>query len=54
MYIPADKGKDVTELGKPLDKVTSVEILELDNGYAILSAGSGSYRFESTLSRGKR
>ena len=54
VYVPADAGTEITELGKPLDKVTGVELLQNDNGNVILSAGSGSYRFESTLSRGKQ
>jgi len=54
VYVPADAGTEISELGKPLNKVTGVEFIQYEKGYAVLSAGSGSYRFESTFSRGNR
>jgi alpha-L-rhamnosidase len=45
IYIPAQNIADVTEGGEPLDEVSDLEIVGLDEGYLHLRAGSGTYAF---------
>lgn len=50
VYVPSDKGTPVTELGKPLEEVEGVTFAGYENGCAVISLGSGTYHFASTLS----
>jgi len=46
IFIPAQSITDVTEGGNPLDKVKELEVVDLDEGYLHLKAGSGTYEFK--------
>lgn len=45
VYVPARDAADVTEGGKIMDKAVGVKFLKVENGSAVYSVGSGSYRF---------
>ena len=49
VYVPANDAAGMTESGKPVAKAEGVKFLRFENGVAIYSVGSGSYRFQSTL-----
>ena len=49
VYVPARDATKVTESGRPLSEAEGVRILGWENGTAMLSIGSGRYRFESRL-----
>ena len=50
VYVPAKNASGVTESGKPAAKVEGVKFLKMENNAAIYAVGSGTYRFQSTLS----
>lgn len=50
VYVPSDEGASVTELGKPLEEVEGVAFAEYEKGCTVISLGSGTYHFASTLS----
>jgi alpha-L-rhamnosidase len=45
VYVPATKVEQVKESGQLATKAEGVRFLRLENGYAVFSVGSGSYRF---------
>ena len=47
VYVPAVSAENVTENGKPVAHARGVKLVKVENGRAILSVGSGNYRFES-------
>jgi len=49
--IPAGRSEDVTESGQPLAQAKGVKFLNLAQGRAICEVKSGTYRFETKLSR---
>jgi alpha-L-rhamnosidase len=49
VYVPATGAEEITESGKPLDKVPGVKLLRMDNGHAVLAVESGAYRFASKV-----
>jgi alpha-L-rhamnosidase len=46
-YVPADDAASVTEGGVPADEAEGVELVRVEEGYAVFEVGSGRYRFES-------
>jgi alpha-L-rhamnosidase len=46
-YVPADDAASVTESGVPADEAEGVELVRVEEGYAVFEVGSGRYRFES-------
>lgn len=50
VYVPATAAAAVTEGGGTIDKAVGVKFLRVENKAAVYLVGSGSYRFESTLS----
>ncbi len=51
VYVPADDAAKVSEGGKPAGTAQGVRLLQSEPGAAVYDVGSGSYRFESTLTR---
>jgi len=51
---PAKDAAEVTESGKPAAKAEGVRFLHMENNAAIYEVGSGTYRFQSTLSETTR
>jgi alpha-L-rhamnosidase len=59
VYVPAKEAAEVTEsgpstslrAGKPTGKVEGVKFLRMKDGAAVYEVGSGSYRFQATLSQ---
>jgi alpha-L-rhamnosidase len=47
VYVPATDVGQITEGGQPATQAQGVRFLRLENGYALFSVGSGSYRFAS-------
>ena len=47
VYVPAKEASGVTESGQIIDNTVGVKFLKMDNGAAVVSVGSGSYRFFS-------
>jgi alpha-L-rhamnosidase len=47
VYVPATSAESVTENGKPAVQAQGVKLLKMDNGRAVFSVGSGSYKFEA-------
>jgi alpha-L-rhamnosidase len=47
VYLPAKRAEDAKESGKPALRAKGVQFLRMENGRAVFSVGSGSYRFES-------
>jgi hypothetical protein len=45
IHVPAREAAAVTEGGKAMDHATGVKFLQMDNGAAVVSVGSGVYRF---------
>ena len=45
VYVPANAMAEVTESGRSLDQVPSVEFLRMENGRAVLSVAAGNYSF---------
>jgi len=49
VFVPAKDADAVTESGKPASKVEGIKFLRMENGAAVYAVGSGTYRFQSTL-----
>jgi len=47
VYVPDASAESVTENGKPAVQAQGVKLVRMENGRAVFSVGSGSYRFES-------
>jgi len=47
IWVPATSSEAVTEGKKPLANAKGVKFVRMENKYAVLQVGSGSYRFES-------
>jgi alpha-L-rhamnosidase len=47
VFVPARTAADVTEGGTPVGRAKGVRFLRMEDGRAVLAAGSGTYRFES-------
>jgi alpha-L-rhamnosidase len=47
IFLPASDSMTITESGQPLARVAGVRLLRMEEGRAVLEAGSGSYRFGS-------
>jgi alpha-L-rhamnosidase len=50
VYLPTQDPSGVSESGKSAAKAKGVKFLQMENGTAIFTVGSGTYRFQSTLS----
>ena len=50
VYVPAASAQAVTESGRPLDKADGVTCTGYESGCAVLSVGSGDYRFVGEFS----
>jgi alpha-L-rhamnosidase len=48
-YVPAKDSASVTESGKPVAEATGVEVVDLEDGRAVLRLGSGKYAFASEM-----
>jgi alpha-L-rhamnosidase len=46
VYVPADDVTDISEGGRPLSVISNIEVTGKEEGYVVLTLGSGSYRFE--------
>jgi alpha-L-rhamnosidase len=51
VHVPAANGAEVTEGGSPLEEAEGVEPLRADGEEAVLSVGSGRYRFAGRMAR---
>ena len=51
LYIPTQDAARVTEGGNTIDKVKGVKLLRMENNAAVYGVGSGTYRFQSTLTK---
>ena len=51
VYIPAKDAAGVTESEKPVSKVKGVQFLRMENNAAVYAIGSGTYQFQSTMSK---
>lgn len=49
VYVPAKDMKSTTESGKRLSSVKGVKFLNTEDGYVVLTVGSGNYQFKSRL-----
>lgn len=49
VYVPAKDPSEVTENGKPVGDAEGVKFLRMQNGAAVYTVGSGSYRFGSVM-----
>jgi alpha-L-rhamnosidase len=49
VYVPAASVESVTESGKPATQARGVKLVEMENGRAVFSVGSGNYSFESRM-----
>jgi hypothetical protein len=49
VYIPAGSAKNVTESGRPATEAEGAQFLQIKQGTAVFSVGSGHYRFESMM-----
>jgi alpha-L-rhamnosidase len=49
VFVPAKDAAGVTESGKPVDQAQGVNFLRTENNAAVYAVGSGTYRFQSTL-----
>jgi alpha-L-rhamnosidase len=47
VYIPAQNIGNITERGKPILKAEGVKYLKMDQNFAVVEIGSGSYIFRS-------
>ena len=47
VYLPASSADNLTESDKPITKVSGVRFLHIEGGNAVLTVGSGAYRFVS-------
>lgn len=51
VFVPSDAGSTVTEGGKSLEEVEGLRVLERAGDYLVCEAGSGLYRFASTVGK---
>ncbi len=51
IYVPAKDAASVTESGKPATKAVGVKFLRMENGAAVYAVGSGTYQFQSALTK---
>jgi alpha-L-rhamnosidase len=51
VYVPAKGPDGVTEVGKPATQAKGVKFLRMESNAAVYEVGSGSYRFQSILTR---
>ena len=51
VYVPAIAETGVTESGGPAAKAMGVKFLRMENNTAVYTVGSGTYRFQSTLTK---
>ena len=51
IWIPIKNAKNISEGGKPIQQVSDVEFLRIEDGYSVFATGSGSYLFEAGLSQ---
>lgn len=51
VYVPSGDDAKITEDGKPAEKAAGLRFLRNEKGYAVFEADSGSYAFESTVSK---
>ena len=51
VYVPAKDAAAVAESGKPASKANGVEFLRMENTAAVYVVGSGTYQFQSTMSK---
>ena len=49
VHVPAKDAAAVTEGGNTIDKAKGVKFLRMENNAAVYAVGSGTYRFQSTL-----
>jgi alpha-L-rhamnosidase len=49
IYIPATSAADVTESGRPADDAQGVSFMSVEDGYAVYTIQSGTYRFNAEL-----
>jgi alpha-L-rhamnosidase len=49
VYIPAESAKNITESGRPATKAKGVRFLQIKQGTAVFTIGSGHYQFESKM-----
>ena len=49
LYVPAADARSVTESGKPAALSKDLRFLRMESGAAVFEAGSGRYRFESSV-----
>jgi len=45
VYLPVDESSKILESGRPLEKISDVQILKMENGKLICLIGSGTYSF---------
>jgi alpha-L-rhamnosidase len=45
VYVPAIDAAQIREGGRPARQAKGVHLLRMENGFALFSVGSGSYRF---------
>ncbi len=50
VHVPAKESAEVTESDTPASKVKGVKFLRMENGTAVYAVGSGTYKFQSTMS----
>ena len=51
VFVPAKEAAGVTESGKPVAKSKGVKFLRMENGAAVYAVGSGTYQFQSALTK---
>ena len=49
VYIPANSDEEVTESGSPAASSEYVDLVGLEDSYAVYRVESGEYRFRSTI-----
>lgn len=45
VWLPAKENESITESGKPIKEVKELNLLHYENGFAVVSTGSGKYNF---------
>jgi len=48
VWLPANEKATVTESGTPVNQMKDIKLVRFEDGYAVLSIGSGDYHFAST------
>ena len=51
VYVPTKDATGVTESGKPATKAVGAKFLRMENGAAVYAVGSGTYQFQSALTK---